>query len=436
MPLYDPGGTPTPVATAPKPAVTAPKPATSGVNPPFGSSGVTMGNVPHALGPVFDAIARAARELGVPVDLALAIAYHESGLNPNAVGDNGSSFGLFQLHRGGELGTMSQQQANDPYTNAKRALTEVASVMRRHPGWSYGQIAAAAQRPANQGAYAAAINGLHANQGSDVLAYYAGKPRNTSVAGGSGSGGSASYSSAGGGLPSQYDPNSTISINSYGYISRLAKSEPDLMKLMKKYSGEDLGNPAVQARLEADIRDTKWYTTHNDAWRKGEILKATDPAEFTKSIGEITPKVTDTAHAFLVPMSGASAKTWATKIALGQVSEQQYLNYVKAQAKSLFPGMSAAIDSGVTTRDYVQPYAELASKTLEIDPNSVNFLDPKWSKALFQVDPKTGARTAMSLADWQTTLRTESQYGFDKTDQARQASSDLGQQLAKLAGGS
>jgi hypothetical protein len=48
-------------------------------------------------------------------------AARESGGNPGAVGDQGSSFGLFQLHRGGLLDQygLTPQQAQDPLTAAK-----------------------------------------------------------------------------------------------------------------------------------------------------------------------------------------------------------------------------------------------------------------------------------------------------------------------------
>lgn len=52
-------------------------------------------------------------------------ANRESGGNTRAVGDNGSSFGLFQLHRGGLLGNMSPQDAQDP-VKAARVLAQEA----------------------------------------------------------------------------------------------------------------------------------------------------------------------------------------------------------------------------------------------------------------------------------------------------------------------
>lgn len=136
----------------------------------IGATGPTQGATPQGPPDVIAAITQAANEAGVPVNLALAIAQHESGLNPQAVGDQGTSFGLFQLHQGGELGSMSKQQAFDPYQNAKVALAQVASVLRAHPDWSPGQVAAAAQRPADQPAYAAAVNAILGGQGAPVQA--------------------------------------------------------------------------------------------------------------------------------------------------------------------------------------------------------------------------------------------------------------------------
>jgi hypothetical protein len=110
--------------------------------------------------PVLSAIYAAADQNGVPRSLAVAIARVESGLNPRAVGDGGTSFGLYQLHQGGELGSLTPAQAFDPYTNASVSLRQVGAVLRQHPNADPGVIAAMAQRPANQGAYARAVDNV------------------------------------------------------------------------------------------------------------------------------------------------------------------------------------------------------------------------------------------------------------------------------------
>ena len=77
-------------------------------------------------------ITNVANELGVDPKLALAIAQQESGFNPNAIGDSGNSVGLFQLNIMGEGAGMTVAQREDPETNARIALTQVAAVAKQH----------------------------------------------------------------------------------------------------------------------------------------------------------------------------------------------------------------------------------------------------------------------------------------------------------------
>lgn len=121
---------------------------------------------------VIPTIVKVARNYGVDPDLAVAIARQESGLNPWAVGDKGSSFGLFQLHIGGELPRDWQKdyivgpsgriprRAADPEANASVSLRVVGNVAKSHPSASPGTIAALAQRPADQTGYARSVNSL------------------------------------------------------------------------------------------------------------------------------------------------------------------------------------------------------------------------------------------------------------------------------------
>ena len=159
-----------------------------------GSSNVSFGDsvLGKALGGAGSAIASTiagvAKGFGVDPFLAIADAQQESGLNPRAKGDyeNGSptSFGAFQLHRGGELGALTPEQAYDPTTNAKVALSRFADVQQMSPDkvlslfsrsarasnpnithdqimalhGTPGEIAAVAQRPADEYNYALAVN--------------------------------------------------------------------------------------------------------------------------------------------------------------------------------------------------------------------------------------------------------------------------------------
>lgn len=67
---------------------------------------------------IFEEFRAAGFHRGVAV-AAVANAWAESGLNPNAVGDSGKSVGLFQLHEAGVGSGMSVEARRDPRTNAR-----------------------------------------------------------------------------------------------------------------------------------------------------------------------------------------------------------------------------------------------------------------------------------------------------------------------------
>lgn len=115
-----------------------------------------------SLSSIEQAIVAQAEANGVDPRLALATAQQESGLNPAAVGDQGTSFGLYQLHEGGELGNLSPGQAFDPSTNASVALSVMGQVIKANPQISDpGTLAAMAQRPADQAGYAKSVDAIY-----------------------------------------------------------------------------------------------------------------------------------------------------------------------------------------------------------------------------------------------------------------------------------
>lgn len=88
--------------------------------------GSNVSTVPSA---ILSAVQPIARQDNVPDALWETVADVESGFNPNALGDQGTSFGLFQLHIGGQFPSqyLSDPTAlDDPGLNAQFALPDIA----------------------------------------------------------------------------------------------------------------------------------------------------------------------------------------------------------------------------------------------------------------------------------------------------------------------
>lgn len=138
------------------------------------------------------------------------------------------------------------------------------------------------------------------------------------------------------------------------------------------------------------------------------------------------------AKQYLIPISDATVQKWARDVIGGEIDVESFIGYAKQQAKSRWPGLSDAIDRGVTPEQYTNTYRETIAQTLEVDPDSIDLTSSKWSKVIDQPDPKTGVRTAMSLSDAATFARKQPE--FAKTSQARQQAAELTGFLGELFG--
>lgn len=72
-----------------------------------------------------DFIIETAIKLDVDVQTALSVAHCESRFNPNAVGDKGTSFGIYQIHLPAHP-SVSKEEALDPSFNIRWALGKMS----------------------------------------------------------------------------------------------------------------------------------------------------------------------------------------------------------------------------------------------------------------------------------------------------------------------
>lgn len=133
----------------------------------------------------------------------------------------------------------------------------------------------------------------------------------------------------------------------------------------------------------------------------------------------ITKMKTD-AQNWLVPLSDQAIQTWGQGIISGTTTDAQFQQYLRDNAKSLMPQLSNLIDAhagdpNFNVSTFADPYKQHAANALGISTDQIDLTDPKWRKALDQIDPKTGERRIMSLSEWDSTLKSDPTYGYDKT---------------------
>jgi peptidoglycan hydrolase-like protein with peptidoglycan-binding domain len=230
------------------------------------------------------------------------------------------------------------------------------------------------------------------------------------------------------------------------------------------------------AEFQAAIYASDWYKTHQSSIREAEAQRNVDPATYDSRINELSTHITNLAGQmgveysgarqlaeqalrlnwseeqirtalaasagaypgsdsaggiysvknqvkqlamqYAVPFSDQSAWEWAKRIEAGSATLQDMTPYFLNYAKSLYPQLSKALDSGITVADYAAPYAQIAAQELGINPADIRWDDPRWNRALVSTN-EAGERAPMDLQRWTSEIRNNPMYGWDKTPAAR-----------------
>lgn len=175
--------------------------------------------------------------------------------------------------------------------------------------------------------------------------------------------------------------------------------------------------PARLAQMAEDALSNGWTNPQLQAAIGAEFHY--DPKSTTGNAAGFAQEFKRMAHDYLVPISDQAMGQWVTQAVSGTVDADSFRSYLQESAKSMFPGLASAIDSGVTVTQFADPYKQLAAKDFGVPPESIDLGENKWMKFLNQVDAKTGARTSLSIADAQQSWRSDPAYGFQYTKVAK-----------------
>jgi hypothetical protein len=140
------------------------------------------------------------------------------------------------------------------------------------------------------------------------------------------------------------------------------------------------------------------------------------------------------AHDYHIPMARQTAEEWALKMLDGTSSQERFTSYVTQLARGRYgydPIVLQGLDNGLTVEEIFAPHRQEIAGTLEINPNEIDFLNPKWGAVTEFVDDK-GARRSMTLSEVGRWAR--GQEAYKKTDQANEQGAQLADSLLRTFG--
>lgn len=188
----------------------------------------------------------------------------------------------------------------------------------------------------------------------------------------------------------------------------------------------------VLAKLAEDSLRFGWSATVINNTLGAEALRSAGGVSDLRR-GYIGQTIRATAGSYGVPLSDVTFNEWVGKIATGQENEASFQAFALDIAKNLYPSLAPALDKGVSFRAITDPYRQSAARILEINPESVDFADPKWAQAFTFRDEK-GNQTMMTYGEWNDYLRTTPTFGYEYTDGAKERAFTVVNRLGELFG--
>jgi hypothetical protein len=209
-------------------------------------------------------------------------------------------------------------------------------------------------------------------------------------------------------------------------------------RLDKKIS--DIRTSALKVGLT--LSDDRIKQMANDTLQQGwddNQLNGALGAEYHYVTGQtavtgVTAGLKKTQGDWMVPMGDDALTQWGQNIISGKATTDQFTDYARNTAAGMYGGFAQAIkaDPSNTVKLLTEPYRQQIGATLEVDPNTINFLDSKWNKVISNADPKTGQPQVMDLS--QATQYARSQPEWAQTRNANQTMANYGEQVLKSFG--
>ena len=281
----------------------------------------------------------------------------------------------------------------------------------------------------------------------------------------------------------------TAAQEQYGGYYAIIKSIPEVATLLQNAVSNDWS----ESKFNYELSQTTWFKTTTASARAWDISEQTDPASaqqkvdnqaaqikakalslgirlddtsvakiardslrggwdettITNSIGSqamqstagvsqlrsgfIGQTLKQTAADYGISLSDDTFNQFVNKVATGQETQSSFQQYALQMAKSLFPGISAQLDAGQTYKQITDPYKQTAAQILEMNPENIDFVDPKWSKAVTFVTDK-GEQRPMNYNEWGDYLRQTRSFGYEFTSEAQSRAYGVANDLARLFG--
>ncbi len=120
------------------------------------------------------------------------------------------------------------------------------------------------------------------------------------------------------------------------------------------------------------------------------------------------------------------------KVLTGQMLTADYERQQREFAKTRYGHLSNLLDQGMTLESIASAYKTTASRLLELNPNAIDMSTGAFEQAV--TFGEEGKKRLMTNSEWEKLLRTDPQYGWEKTNNAKDEARALSANIAQAFG--
>jgi hypothetical protein len=154
------------------------------------------------------------------------------------------------------------------------------------------------------------------------------------------------------------------------------------------------------------------------------------------SMGVTRQQLAGTADDYLIGVSNESLDTWTRRVAAGTESVDSFKAAMQRHAMGRYtdPGIRDTLTHGGTVRDFADSYVQQAAQTLGVNAKDIDLSQGKWRRPIDYTDPKTGHRRAMTMDEWERTIKMDPSYGYDHSKNGVAEAAQLAGQIRQKFG--
>jgi hypothetical protein len=169
--------------------------------------------------------------------------------------------------------------------------------------------------------------------------------------------------------------------------------------------------------------------TYKEVFKKGDDGKYINPIAFKRVIeGNDYLNVKLIGKQYFNEVSSGTIE----KVLTGEIGSTDVQRQQRVLAGQKYQHLDSLLEQGLTLQDIAESYQTSAAKLLEVDPNTIDMSAVDYEVALNFGEE--GKKRIMTSGEWDRLLRTESKYGWEKTNNAKQEARGLASSLVQAFG--